>query len=46
MEADGFTIVQAADEALNQSRVKVRDSETGTTIIGIKPERAKEIWEQ
>ncbi len=46
MEADGFTLVQAADEALNQSRVKVRDQETGTTIIGIKPEKAKEIWEQ
>lgn len=45
MTADGFTIVAAAEDAANQGRVKVRDYETGTTIIGIKPEKAREIWE-
>ena len=34
MEADGFTLVEAQDEN-NQNRVKVRDSDTGTTILGI-----------
>ncbi len=44
MEQDGFTLVEA--DVGNANRIKTRDGHTGTTILGVSQEKAKEFFEQ
>ena len=45
MEEGGFTLVKAEVES-NVNRIKTRDSITGTTILGISQEKAKDFFEK